>query len=169
MDTGRLLPSPGRFLGAFTLATGLLLLAWSHVSGFYLAGLTALVNRVLELVGVSLALQAPFLGRAEMAYPGIAGGIALFAVTPRRPVRWKLGWVGLLVVLLGALHSALLGSEALLAVAQHTGRAAAGTAILSHFVPLCKSWGTVTLVLLVWFRAVRFGERPNATLTEPTR
>lgn len=159
MDLGRSLPRPALFLGAFTPAAGLLLWAWSYVSGLYLAALTAAVNHLLLLTGAPLALQVPSLSGSGMAYPGIAGGIALFAVTPSRSAGWRLRWLVLLAGLLGALHTAVFYLDAQLAMAQHAGSGSPITAFLAHVAEMSKSWGTSTLVLATWFRAVRLGDR----------
>ena len=181
MDSLRPLLRPAVFLAAFTLTAGIVLWMWSSVSGYYLAALVSLVNYGLSLAGTPLALQEPDLGPQTIAYPGMAGGVALLLATPSRPVAWKLRWLAALLIVLSLLHVSLLFAEAQVASLQHQDRALAvqrhtphnhGTspaetgprpnrqvtgrrswAVVGHAVGLLEVWGTPGMVLLVWFFA----------------
>ena len=153
MAAMRPLRRPILFLATFVPVAGVLMVGWGYLSGHYLAALTWLVNIALSLGGMEVTLQVPRLGLHEMVYPEMAGGIALFAVTPGRSPGWRLRWLAALVLLLGALHTSLLYLEVWTAVGSSLGGGA--TALLARGVEICRIWGTPVLVLLIWFHAVR--------------
>lgn len=97
----QMLGRPAGFLAVFSLTALVLLPIWINLSPFYLAGITAVVNLGLQGVGIASQFHLhPFAGN-EVCVPGIVGGAALFVSTPNRPIRWKVGWITLLVVLSG--------------------------------------------------------------------
>ena len=151
----RPLRRPILFLATFVPVAGVLMVGWGYLSGHYLAVLTWLVNAALHLGGIEVTLQVPRFGLHEMVYPEIAGGVALFAVTPGRSPGWRLRWLAVLVLLLGALHTSLLYLEVWTAVGSPLHRGAAAASLLERGVEIGRLWGTPVLVLLIWFRAVR--------------
>ena len=160
MDAHRALGRPAAFLAAFTLIAGILLWVWSYLSGYYLAALVSLVNYALSLAGTPLALQGPQLTGQNIAYPGMAGGVALFLATHSHPITWKLRWLAALLIVLSLLNVSLLFAEAQVTTLQHVNRALAlprhhWSATLGHAVGLWKTWGTPGIVLLVWFFAAQ--------------
>ena len=148
---------PGLFLGCFAVTAALLLVAWSQVSSHYLAALVWLANSALSLSGATLSLAPPQLAADELVYPGVAGGVALFAITPRSP-RWKARWLTSLLLGLCLLHASQLFLEGWIAVAHngarlHGGETSSAVGLLSYLVELSETWGTVAGVLLIWFVA----------------
>ena len=158
MEAHRPLQRPVAFLTAFALTAGILLWGWSYVSGYYLAALVSLVNYALSLAGTPLALQGRQLSGQTVAYPGIAGGVALFLATPSRPLTWKLRWLAASVIALALLHVSLLFVEAQVAALQHAAGAVgvprhSWTSALGHAVQLWRDWGAPGIALLIWFYA----------------
>jgi hypothetical protein len=148
---------PGRFLLAFAATTAALLAVWQLVAGYYLAALVWATNQVLAASGGSLGLRLPP-NSGEVAYPVMAGAVALFAVTPGRTVAWKLKWLAGLTAGLFLLHGFLLCEElrAALGGVAVDGAAGASHAGLGH---LFRTNLTLVAVALTWFVAVR---RPPA-------
>ncbi|MFC1526480.1 hypothetical protein ACFL6X_06695 [Candidatus Latescibacterota bacterium] len=149
---------PGLFLACFAVSAALLLVAWSHLSGHYLAALIWVVNSALNLSGTPLSLPLPQLSGNEMVYPGLAGGVALFVATPRS-LRWKARWLAVLLVALCLLHASQLYLGAWMAVAQNAARlqgveTSSAVGLLSYLGELSETWGTVAGVLLLWFMAI---------------
>jgi len=85
-----LLRRPGLFLGLFALVTALSLPVWNVSSPYYMHGVVWVVNSGLSLFGAAVRLPSTLV--REGVYPEIAGAIALFVVTPRRSLVWKLRW-----------------------------------------------------------------------------
>lgn len=141
-----LLRRPGGFFALFTLVTALSLPVWDVLSAYYMQALVWLVNGGLAMFG-SGRLQLPTTLVGDGVYPGIAGAIALFLVTPRQGWRWRLRWVSLLMAVMFALHAGVLLAETMNAVSGFT----------SAPLPLrlARTWGTSAVVIWVWFIAVR--------------
>ena len=148
---------PGRpvaLLARFGLAAVPLLYFWSHLSRFYLDAVVAATGRLLGVTGVSVAMNPPAAGTQEMAYPVVAGAVALFAVAPGRRLAWKARWLGGLLVGLFALHVALLWGVACVAVAGSGpvsgASAAARGAVASALAALPPAWVTVAVPVAAW-------------------
>ncbi|MFH1568201.1 MAG: hypothetical protein ABIL09_09405 [Gemmatimonadota bacterium] len=145
---------PVALLARFGLAAAPLLYLWSHLSRFYLDLVVAATGRLLAVSGVPVVLNPPAAGTQEMAYPVVAGAVALFAVAPGRSVSWKVRWLGGLLVGLFALHVALLWGVACAAGAgsgpASGASAAARGAVASALAALPPAWVTVALPVAVW-------------------
>ncbi len=146
-----LLQRPGGFLALFALVTALSLPVWDVLSAYYMHAIVWLVNGGLALFGPG-GLRLPTSLVRDGVYPGIAGAIALFVVTPRQGWRWRLRWVGLLMAVMFAVHTAVLLAEAMTAVS--------GLATAPLPLRLARTWGTSAVVIWVWFVAVRRSSQP---------
>ncbi len=145
-----LLRRPGLFFGLFALVTALSLPVWGVLSAYYMTGVLWVVNGGLKLLGP--AVQLPSTLVRDGVYPGIAGAIALFVVTPRRSWSWKLRWILSLMAILLVVHSGVLYAETLHALHGSIDS-------LSIPLKLLRTWGTSLFVIWVWFVALRRGER----------
>ncbi len=152
-----LLQRPGGFLALFALVTALSLPAWDVLSLYYMRALIWLVNCSLGALSPQ-AMQLPTTLVRDGVYPGMAGAIALFVVTPRQTWRWRLGWVGLLMTIMLAVHATVLLAE--------TMHALEGTTPAPLLLRLARTWGTSAIVIWVWFAAVR-GARPGDPAVSP--
>lgn len=137
---------PAVFLCLFALATALSLPVWDRLSGFYMAGLIELVNAGLRVTGSSLLLNLPAMTGGTIVYPGVAGAVALFLVTPGRSLAWKAGWMSALLAVLCGVHAGVLLAEVLLAARQLEA---------PLVLRVCRAWGTSVIVIGVWFAALR--------------
>ena len=146
-----LLKRPGLFFGLFALVTALSLPVWDVLSSYYMHGVIWIVNGSLTLLGPAVRLPTSLV--RDGVYPGIAGAIALFAVTPRRSWIWKIRWVATLMGGMLIVHAGVLLAQALHAV---QGIAATDSVPLR----LLGAWGTSVLVIWMWFIALR---RPDLT------
>ena len=149
---------PGVFLACFTLAVAVLLPLWGMISSYYLASLIWLVNAALAITGLPVAIPAPSPGTQEMVYPGLVGGMALFAVTPRS-LGWKARWLAGLLLALCLLHASQLYVDAWIAVTRkaslvHGTAVPSALAVVTYLSELSRTWGTAAGVLLIWFAAV---------------
>ena len=157
---------PGRFLLAFTVLAGLLLLLWSRISGYYLAGLAALANAALAAAGVPLCLELPAAAGPQIVHPGVIGAVALFAATAERPFIWKAKWLGLVLAGLCLLHTSLLFADACHAYVQTFQPAATGRGgPPAAWIALAKQWAPLLGVVTAWFIAV--GRGLGQTLASP--
>jgi hypothetical protein len=145
---------PFLWLALFALVLALSLPAWEVLSGLYLHAVVRGANTVLALL--SVPVRVPLVESAAAAYPGIAGAAALFLVTPRQALAWKLRWMALLLGLLFVLHAGLLLAEVL-----HL--ASPGTGEPSLPVRIGQRWGTSLLVVWVWLASIRGRPAPPAT------
>jgi hypothetical protein len=152
-----LLRRPGGFLGLFALVTALSLLAWDVLPAYYLQAIIWLVNGGLVLLNPATVLRLPASLLHDGVYLGIAGAIALFLVTPRQTWRWRLRWMGLLMAVMLALHAAVLLAE--------TMNAIQGLSTAPLPLRLARTWGTSTVVIWVWFVAVRRPAPPPVDIT----
>lgn len=147
-----LLQRPGSFLGLFALVTALSLPAWDVLSLYYMQAIVWLVNAALLLFDPATPLRLPTALVREGVYPGIAGAIALFLVTPRQTWRWRLQWVGLLMAAMLVVHAGVLLAETVSALQQMS------KAPLP--LRLARIWATSTVVIWIWFLAVRRSSSP---------
>ncbi len=107
---------PWIFLLVFALVSAALLPAWEVVGPFYGQALTWLVRSGCVVLGYPISFGTTYPG-AETINPGMLAGIALFGATPNRGVRWKLTWVGALILLLASAQAVLLVAQVHSAVA----------------------------------------------------
>lgn len=152
-----LLRRPGLFFGLFALVTALSLPVWDVLSSYYMHGVVWLVNGGLSLLAPAIRLPTTLV--RDGVYPGIAGAIALFAVTPHRSWRWKMRWIAALMGVMLLVHAGVLLAQALHAV-QGT------TAADSTPLRLLGTWGTSVLVIWAWFIAVRRRDPASDAVTE---
>lgn len=141
---------PGLFLGLFALVTALSLPVWDALSPYYMVVVIWVVNAGLGLQ--SQVIRLPVVLGQEGVYPGLAGAIALFLVTPRRSVWWKLRWITALLTVMFLVHSAMLLGQVLHAASG----AEAGSSLPLRLI---STWGTSVIVIWMWFAAVRRGAR----------
>ena len=141
-----MLSRPGLFLGLLALVTALSLPMWDALSAYYMVVVIWVVNGGLGLLGQVARL--PVTLAQDGVYPGLAGAVALFLVTPQRSVSWKLKWIGTLLAVMFLAHAAILLAQVVHAV---SGAEAASSMPLR----LVGTWGTSVIVIWMWFAAVR--------------
>ena len=154
---------PGRFVLTFAVLAGLLMILWSHLSGYYLAGLAALANLALSAGGVPVGLNVPVAASREIVHPAVVGAMALFAATPDRSWRWKAIWLATVLVGLSLLHTSLLVSEIWQLHARATpmgGTTTSSLAPAALLLGLAREWGPPLAVVTSWFAAVRRDHHP---------
>ena len=100
---------PGIFLLTFALMSAVLLPVWQFAGPAYSYVLTWFVGVGCTLIGLP-SLGAGAAG-AETINPGLVAGIALFGATPSQSARWKLMWIGVLVLMLTSTHAILLVAQ----------------------------------------------------------
>ena len=161
------LPRPATFIARYVAALFLLLMLWGAISGYYLNALIALVNVATSLAGMPSQLQLPRFAGHDVVFTGVVGGIALFAVTPDRPMVWKLRWFALLVGLLSAAHLLVLFLQmhlVYLEILDHQDHdlpsqslsaiRAAYRFSAGYLIEFWRRWGSAVLSLLLWLGAL---------------
>jgi hypothetical protein len=158
-----LLRRPGLFLGLFALVTALSLPVWDVLSSYYMHGVIWIVNGGLSLFGPAVRLPSTLV--REGVYPGIAGAIALFLVTPRRSFVWKLRWITFLMMIMLVVHAGILLAGAMQAI--HGSQAVYGS-LASASLPLrlLQTWGTSLFVIWIWFVALQRHDEERSALHE---
>ena len=146
MQQPALLRLPGLFFGLFALVTALSLPVWDVLSSYYMHGVIWIVNGSLAILGPAVRLPTSLV--RDGVYPGIAGAIALFAVTPRRSWTWKLRWIATLMGGMLIVHAGLLLAQALYAVQGISTEDSVPLRLLG-------TWGTSVMVIWMWFIALR--------------